>query len=148
MFRVLIEDIADFHKKFGLGYEGKPRVLEPDLFPFRANFMTEEAMEWEDAQRGIGFAIGDKDEAEVTHKMADALDAVIDLLYITLGNAYMQGFTDYHLSQAWQRVHAANMSKIRGPSNRSEKFDIIKPEGWQPPKLDDLVEDHAHRIQR
>lgn len=151
MFRILMEDIRDFHVKYGLGYDGPPRLLDEDLFPFRGRFMQEEAQEWHEAQcyLTLAEARAEKtnqpiDVAEITHQMAHALDAVIDLLYITLGNAYLQGFTEKELSEAWHRVHAANMQKVRGPSKRSDKFDIVKPPGWQPPKLDDLVEHHIY----
>ena len=30
------------------------------------------------------------------------------------------------------------MKKVKGPSERSDKFDVIKPEGWEPPDLTDL----------
>lgn len=146
-----MEDIRDFHVKHELGYDGPPRPLDSDLYPFRAKFMEEEAREWHDAQYYMVLEESRAEEtdepidaADITHLMAGALDAVIDLLYITLGNAYLQGFTEKELSEAWQRVHAANMQKVRGPSKRSDKFDIVKPPGWQPPKLEDLVEHHIH----
>ena len=147
MFRILIEDIRDFHVKHGLGYDGPPRVLSYELFPFRHKFMIEEADEWCEAQKNLYQAIRhdpEVDAADITHNMAKALDAIVDVLYITLGNAYLQGFTEKEIGEAWQRVHAANMQKVRGPSARSDKFDIVKPPGWEPPKLDDLVEHHIY----
>lgn len=149
MFRILIEDIAEFHKKFGLEYEGKPRPLPFDLYDFRYWFMVEEANEWKDAQKQMTLAVSGHPEiplepADVTHNMAKALDAIVDVLYITLGNAYLQGFNERHLSEAWSRVHEANMKKMRGESKRSALYDIVKPPGWVAPKLDDLVEDHIY----
>lgn len=150
MFRILIEDIRDFHVKHGLGYDGPPRALLPEMFMFRHKFMIEEANEWSEAQGHLHAAtrhdpeLVTVDAADVTHNMAKALDAIVDVIYITLGNAYLQGFTEKEIGEAWQRVHAANMQKIRGPSARSDKFDIVKPPGWEPPKLDDLVEHHIY----
>lgn len=44
---------------------------------------------------------------------------------------------------AWERVHHANMQKKRAEkasdSKRGSKYDVIKPEGWVPPDLRDLV---------
>ena len=50
------------------------------------------------------------------------------------------GFS-FHI--AFDRVHKANMSKIRAKSNKEGKrgstWDVVKPEGWVAPDLTDLV---------
>ena len=114
----LTSDIREFHEKFGMEYEGKPRKLSPELLEFRVNFMKEELLEYL--------------QSTTLH---DQLDALVDLTYVVLGTAYLQGFP---FEEAWARVHAANMKKVKGPSERSDKFDVIKPEGWTPPDLTDL----------
>lgn len=67
-------------------------------------------------------------------------DALIDLAYVVLGTAHLQGFD---FEEGWRRVHAANMSKVRArrksDSKRKSKFDVVKPEGWQAPVLTDLI---------
>lgn len=113
------QDIKDFHEKFGLKYDGPPRDLPVDLATFRLGFIFEEL-----------------DELITAEKRADQLDALVDLTYVILGTAYLHGFD---FQEAWNRVHAANMAKVRGPSKRSEAFDVIKPEGWTAPVLDDLT---------
>jgi len=44
---------------------------------------------------------------------------------------------------AFNRVHKANMSKVRARSNvegtRGSVWDVVKPEGWEAPDLHDLV---------
>jgi predicted HAD superfamily Cof-like phosphohydrolase len=47
-------------------------------------------------------------------------------------------------SEAWRRVHAANMQKRPAEadgsnSKRSSGFDVVKPPGWTAPNLSDLV---------
>ena len=111
-------DIKDFHEKFGLQYEGPARSLPQDLASFRLNFLIEET-----------------DEYILAEKRADQLDALVDLVYVAMGTAYLHGFD---FEEAWRRVHEANMAKVRGPSARSGD-DIIKPEGWKPPYHGDLV---------
>lgn len=145
MFRVLMEDIADFHEKFGLKYQGDLRVLDDHMITFRYRFLVEEAKEWQIAQNNLAFnqLASPQDKAAATIQFAKALDAIIDLLYVALGNAYLQGIGEYQLGQAWDLVHAANMLKVRGPSSRSQHYDIVKPPGWEAPKLDHLVEDHS-----
>lgn len=44
--------------------------------------------------------------------------------------------------ECWQEVQRANMSKVRAArpadSKRGSGFDVIKPEGWQPPAFDPI----------
>jgi len=114
-----LKDIADFHTKFGLEYNGSVKQLEPHMRKFRENFMQEELDEYISAS-----------------ELHDQLDALVDLVYVVLGTAYLQGFP---FQEAWRRVHQANMKKVRKESERSE-FDIGKPEGWEVPYLADLCD--------
>ena len=65
------------------------------------------------------------------------LDALVDLVYVALGTAYLHGFGPQKFNEAWRRVHEKNMEKIRAPSadhsKRGSAFDVIKPAGWTPP---------------
>ena len=112
-----LQDIKDFHEKFQLTYIGPPRELPDELAKFRKAFMEEELDEYIDSRYLPG-----------------KLDALVDLMYVVLGTAYLHGFP---FEEAWRRVHEANMKKVRAQSSRS-KFDVIKPEGWTPPALSDL----------
>lgn len=51
----------------------------------------------------------------------------------------------WNFHEAWRRVHAANMAKVRATSAEQSKHgsaqDIIKPEGWTAPDHRDLFED-------
>lgn len=122
----LFEDIIAFHKKFGLEYNGEPRVLDDELADYRAAFMREEWQEYIDGR--------------VVDDLEEMLDALVDLVYVALGTAYLHGFD---FNQAWERVHAANMAKVRATaaeqSKRGTAYDVVKPEGWVPPDLSDLV---------
>ena len=114
----LISDIKDFHVKYDLEYTGEPRVLPKNVRSFRQKFIDEELIEY-------GMA----------PTLADEFDALIDMVYVILGTAHMQGLD---FQAGWDRVHEANMKKVRGPSERSARFDVIKPEGWTAPDLTDL----------
>lgn len=122
----LFYDIWDFHRKFLLEYSGPPRELPQDLGDFRLKFIIEEINEYR--------------EARIDHDLAKQFDALIDLVYVVLGTAYLHGFD---FEEGWRRVHAANMSKVRAEraedSTRSSTFDVIKPPGWKAPDLSDLV---------
>ena len=122
----MFDDIAEFHKKFGHEYTGPPRILSDLENKFRVLTMYEEWKEYCDA-------VMDEDKAEM-------FDALIDLVYFSMGTAYLHGF-DW--DTGWRRVHEANMRKVRansaGDSKRGSQLDVVKPDGWTPPNLEDLV---------
>lgn len=122
----MFKDIKEFHLKFGLTYAGPPKALDKQAATFRMDFMDEELCEYVKAT-----SEGD---------LEGQLDALVDLVYVALGTAYMQGFD---FEEAWRRVHAANMQKVRAnklsDSKRGSLYDVVKPEGWTPPDLSDLV---------
>ena len=130
-------------------------MLEPELFGFRLKFMMEELTEWKDEQDGLVEALtaddGNPDHRRMSLGLHQQLDALVDLTYVVLGTAYLQFGPDvFH--EAWKRVQAANMAKVRAQSadesKRGSTFDVVKPAGWTPPDHHDLVKDHAHQIYR
>lgn len=58
------------------------------------------------------------------------IDALCDLLYVTLGAAVQMGV---ELEPFFKEVHARNMTKVGGRIREDGKQ--LKPEGWQPPDL-------------
>lgn len=121
--------VREFHEKFELRYDGPPRQLPGDMGKFRRDFMLEE--------------IDEHFNAEYDSDLEKQLDALVDLAYVLFGTAYLQGFTPEKFYEAFRRVHAANMLKVRAlkaeDSKRGSTYDVVKPEGWQPPDLSDLV---------
>ena len=124
----LIKDIDQFHKKFG--FEKNEKVGIPDnneLVNFRTSFLMEELAEYTQA-------ITKKDAA-------GALDALVDIVYIALGTAWLFNLP---FEKAWNEVQKANMSKIRAKSKskkRGTSFDVIKPKGWEAPNIERIVEE-------
>jgi len=99
--------------------------------------------------------------AEVKKAIADLLKELVDLDYVNTG-AVLAGATDEQIDEAapmldleyglhvafspvfetaFRRVHANNMSKRHpdGTVKRREDGKILKPEGYQPVDLSDLV---------
>jgi predicted HAD superfamily Cof-like phosphohydrolase len=155
-----LRDVGAFQAKFGLdGVEAAQPgfILDNKLQGFRLNFLLEELMEYAEA---VGFELVQKGDELVfapatetqARSLVGALDALVDLQYVLTGNVRFHGFAvvryDPILSQtlpvfdsAWYRVHAANMRKVRsnGTGKRGSTFDVVKPEGWVPPNLKDLL---------
>jgi len=118
-----VNDIVEFSEKFGLTYRDYPRKLTEEEKRFRTVCLLEEVQEYADAI-----------------DMEDELDALVDLVYFALGTCYRHG---YCFESAWMRVHEANMKKVRAKnkneSKRDFELDVVKPIGWEPPNLLDIV---------
>jgi predicted HAD superfamily Cof-like phosphohydrolase len=145
----VIGDVEEFHSKFGLTYDGRPRVLPLELAEFRRQFLGEEVQEYTDHSFMAAQALAHLDDrsrdALIRRNLEEMLDALVDEVYVCLGTAQLHGF---NFREAWRRVHAANMRKVRAinaaESKRGTTFDVVKPPGWTPPDHSDLVRDHAH----
>ncbi len=124
----MLMDIAEFHTKFEIPRPQHPELLPVEDMGFRVSFLFEEMQELVDAF--------EEDNLE------EQFDALIDLVYVALGTAWMLGVP---FGEGWARVHQANMKKERatseydGRSKRMHKLDVVKPEGWVKPDLSDLV---------
>ncbi len=141
----LVADVEAFAAKFGLVYDGKPRVLPEELANFRQKFLKEELREYTKAMYQASYDLQFRPDL-VSDRLEEMLDALADLVYVAIGTALMHGF-DFR--EAWRRVQAANMAKVRAErldqTKRGTLFDVVKPPGWQAPSHEDLVADHAHR---
>ena len=128
----LINDIDRFHKKFGFEKTDKPDIPDDsELVNFRTSFLLEELAEYSQA-------ITKKDTA-------GALDALVDIVYIALGTAWLFNLP---FERAWKEVQRANMEKIRAKDTtgkRGTKFDVIKPKGWKAPNIDQIVEEEIEK---
>jgi predicted HAD superfamily Cof-like phosphohydrolase len=124
----ILKDIDNFHKKYG--FEKNEKVDIPDnseLINFRTAFLMEELAEYTNA-------ITKKDAA-------GALDALVDIVYIALGTAWLFNLP---FEKAWNEVQKANMSKIRAKDKtgkRGTKFDVIKPKDWKAPNIEKIIEE-------
>jgi dCMP deaminase len=137
----LYDDVLKFHEKFGLprpGDGGPTALLDEDVRNFRIGFMKEELVEFEDAC--------------LTGDLADAFDAMIDLVYVALGTAAMMRVP---FDDGWAEVQRANMAKERAHSasdprsTRGHSLDVVKPEGWRPPDIEGvLLKASIRRLER
>ena len=135
------EDVGAFHRKFGVPYvahEGgtMPREWNEDLIDFRRAFMYEELDEFVTA-RNNGDHVG-------------MFDALLDLVYVALGTAHVLG---YPWQEGWEAVQAANMAKQRAKpdgsdSMRHSEWDVVKPEGWQPPDIEGILREKGWFAER
>jgi predicted HAD superfamily Cof-like phosphohydrolase len=126
----LYDDVAEFHRKFGLSTrgDGPPELPDEDTWDFRLKFLLEEIEEAQDA-----YHAGD---------LPKFLDALVDLVYVALGTAHL-GHLPF--DEAFEEVHKANMKKEKAEgstdprSKRAHRLDVVKPEGWRPPDLERVL---------
>jgi predicted HAD superfamily Cof-like phosphohydrolase len=123
------ERVGEFLRKFDLPcYEDGevPHVLDDERFLFRYELIVEECHELLSAHRS-----GD------VLKVADAL---ADLLYVVYGLGH---YMHLPLDRVFEIVHEANMRKERAKtaaeSKRGSSLDLVKPEGWKPPDLSEIL---------
>jgi len=69
--------------------------------------------------------------------MVAAGDALIDIMVLTVGLGIGHG---YPLDVMWDEVQRSNLEKcVEGKVLRREDGKILKPEGWQPPRMAEAV---------
>lgn len=117
-------DVRRFNQKFCSPRQPPGAIREYDQL--RSKKLVEECAE---------FA-----EALESGPRADVLDSLVDIAYVAIATAENYG---WDFTEAWSRVHKANMAKQRAAqpnqSKHGSKLDIIKPKGWVGPNLGDLV---------
>lgn len=117
-----IDEVAEFHEKFGRGNRQSPYLSDPEVNQLRIDLLQEELDELKDA-----IATGDA---------AMVLDSLTDLQYV-LDGAYLElGFGPIKYV-AFDEVHDTNMKKEGGGTRKDGK--ILKPEGWMPPRIAELI---------
>ena len=78
-------------------------------------------------------------EAINAHDKVETLDALIDILVVTIGAIHSMGAD---AEGAWDEVVRSNMTKIdkeTGKVRKREDGKILKPVFWQPPQLEQYL---------
>lgn len=93
--------------------------------------------ELEYAMKAISEETQEFSEAHHTQDLIGAVDAVIDLMYFSLGFLSRMGLSPEQISGCMTAVHMANMRK-QASKNMSKRVegvaDAAKPEGWTGPE--------------
>ena len=78
-------------------------------------------------------------QALATNDDVEVLDALIDILVVTIGAIHSAG---WDAEGAWKEVMNTNFAKIGedGKVRRREDGKVLKPVGWTPPNLTPFLE--------
>lgn len=116
-------DVAAFHDKYEVPTQTEVALLPDDVAQFRGKFIQEELDEFF--------------KASSEGNLVEAIDALIDIVYVALGTADLMGLSEEQWEAHWAEVQRANMEKVRvasaADSKRGHSFDVKKPAGWKAP---------------
>lgn len=120
-----LELVAEFHSAFDIPVLDRPTLPEPERRALRERLLKEELDEFIEANKN-----GD---------LIEAVDAIIDLLYVLYGTALEYGIKTKPL---FHEVHRSNMSKLGadGKPLRREDGKVLKgPNFFKPNILEVLL---------
>lgn len=121
-------DVKDFQEAFGQRVGVKPELPELQERALRMNLIVEEFEEYMDA--------------EENDDLVEIADALADIIYIACGTAVSYGIP---LDRIFDEVHSSNMAKlVDGKVIRREDGKIQKPEGWQSPNIEKIIEEEQN----
>lgn len=112
-------------EKFMRACDQSVESLNQDQFNMYLKLIEEETRE-------LAVAIDNNDKVE-------SLDALIDILVVTIGAIHSMGADG---EGAWKEVMRTNFAKIdkdTGKVRKREDGKVLKPLGWAPPKLSQFV---------
>lgn len=107
---------------FGTACDQAP---SPDNYAMYLNLITEEYQELQ--------------EAVDANDSLEQLDALVDILVVTIGAIRAAGWDG---AGAWEEVMRTNFAKIdkeTGKVRKREDGKVLKPEGWQAPQLEKFL---------
>ena len=119
----LQDDIIAFRSKYDLPIPEITGAISTTDLDYRLRHIEEEVREL--------------NRAVDTEDLVEMADALVDIVYVTIGTAMACGI---NFQACWDEVHRSNMQKRRAKpdgsdSKRGSGLDIVKPEGWTPPDI-------------
>ena len=120
-----MSDVFSDQKKFMQACGQTTDVLNQEQFELYSNLIREEVKE-------LQVARDENDEVEI-------LDALIDILVVTVGALHSRGVD---ADGAWKEVMRSNFAKVdprTGRVNKREDGKVLKPANWEPPRLKGFV---------
>ena len=125
MDSLMVRQVEEFHRVFGLPIIEKPSLAPEERYRLRYSLIFEELCEFADAIR-------DEDIVAVA-------DALGDLIYVVIGAALEYGIP---LDDVVDEIHRSNMSKLDEngkPIYRESDGKVLKGENYSPPNLEEVL---------
>jgi len=123
-------DVMDFHRSFGQRVGRLPELPSEAERALRVKLLAEEYYEYKDAENN--------------NDIVEIADALADIIYIACGTAVSYGIP---LDKIFEEVHNSNMAKlVDGKPLRREDGKILKPAGWQPPNVKNILDKEKENL--
>lgn len=123
----IFDDTMAFQQKYGLWRKDQFGILPEEEMKVKIGHLYEE--------------LAEIDKAHKEGNIYEISDGLIDLIYVASGLLNLMNMPAQAL---WNDVQARNMQKIRATKDnvgkRGSTFDVIKPEGWLPPRTKDIID--------
>ena len=123
----IFDDTMAFQQKYGLWRKDQFGILSEEEMKVKIGHLYEE--------------LAEIDKAHKEGNIYEISDGLIDLIYVASGLLNLMNMPAQAL---WNDVQARNMQKIRATKDnvgkRGSTFDVIKPEGWLPPRTKDIID--------
>lgn len=127
----IFDDTMAFQQKYGLWRKDQFGILPEEEMKVKIGHLYEEYEELVKAYQR-------KDIYEIS-------DSIIDMIYVAAGLLNLMNMPAQAL---WNDVHVRNMNKVRASKDnvgkRGSTFDVIKPEGWAPPRGKEIIDATLH----
>lgn len=123
----IFDDTMAFQQKYGLWRKDQFGILPEEEMKVKIDHLYEE--------------LAEIDKAHKEGNIYEISDGLTDLIYVASGLLNLMNMPAQAL---WNDVQARNMQKIRATKDnvgkRGSTFDVIKPEGWLPPRTKDIID--------
>jgi len=88
--------------------------------------------------------VGETLDAMGSGDIVEVADGIADSIYVLVYTAHCYGIP---INEVWAEVQRTNMAKFPGGvvTRRPSDGKIMKPEGWEPPDIKDILEAHGYR---
>jgi len=128
-----IEQVKEFHEKFGGYYSNIPTLPPFSIRELRNNLIHEEAKEVEEE------LISPPDHLK-NYNIDKVAKELCDLLYVTYGTILAYGLQD-KIEECFDEVHRSNMSKlgINGKPVYREDGKLLKGENYSPANIESIL---------
>lgn len=136
------QQVIEFHQAMDQPIAPYPQIIADDRVRLRAKLIAEEFFEtmramflddsMVEAEEAVRLTI---EFAPVRVDLVELVDGLADLAYVIEGTHLELGVDSQSIAE---EVHRSNMAKVGGPTSPEGKK--LKPEGWTPPKIAQLLE--------
>jgi len=82
---------------------------------------------------------GELAAAVAAQNNVDTLDALIDILVVTIGAIHSMGADAEGAWKEVMRTNFAKIDKVTGKVRKREDGKVLKPTGWEPPNLEQFL---------